>query len=608
MAVDATAERAQMALQEAQRLHGLGEQAMYTRRTRMLDWYLAWHGVVTYTHAAQRSQVSHDITRESIERILPKLLGTYMGFEYFKGGKFSEPATALSKSYLRKMFYQDEMERSNRDKLITGRGVRKWFYHVDKRAGNRRLSTREIMALLQLGVPENKIPKRIPREVTHYEGPMCKAVDVFALTPDPTVDDPRDQYFTFEEFTESPQDMKAKSEGPDPIYDPEAVTTCLEAKELAPGFVQRWRNEVAARKGIDLSISIAKDDPTSKHLIGGYYPFDIDGDGKDESVLIVCDPGFRYLFRLEEHPNDHQRPPYVYDDWMRLTGEFWPIGVAEVLEPVQTMVNTWGNLGIDNIVLAVHNVWLKHADAGIAGNQLKVIPNMMLRTYMMEGLKSLPTEDRTQNILVWLNFWLKRAQEESGITQFNALGTPELGQTKTALGIQTLKAAAEEFLAFAKRRMKERAMAEDAFFCLSLMQQYTDREIDFRLRGEDGLVQPFQVGPDDLLGDFEWDAVVEQQSPLSRELESRSFEEWIAESIKIGGSLNVPAVQVELGKRKGIPRPEQFMQMIPGPMGFPGMQAPGAGNPSTAGGPQPAGGTPPGPAAMMNAAPPGAGG
>ena len=118
----------------------------------------------------------------------------------------------------------------------------------------------------------------------------------------------------------------------------------------------------------------------------GYFPFDLDGDGRDEPVLIVCDPGFKVCFRLQQNPFYHGEAPYSYDDWLRVTGEFWPIGVIEILEPTQAMLNVWANLGIDNVVLTAFPLWLKHRSAMIPGNSLVLTPNRFVPTNMLNGL------------------------------------------------------------------------------------------------------------------------------------------------------------------------------------------------------------------------------
>ena len=571
--------RERMALEEAKRLYEIGESSCWARRDRMLDWGLAWHNVVTLQHPSQRSQVPHDVTREAVERILPKLLGTSMGFSYFKQGQYAEIPSKLSKHYLHKMRYRRTMLRTNRDKLIYGRGIRKWSWHVDKRERQRTLTDREIQAMLAMGMDATQIPRKTADTVTLYDGPRCHAVDPFCMTYDTAVDDPHTQSYTFEECRETPQSIRAKSDRG--LYREAAAKALLAQEKSSRASVQRWRDEAIARKGIDIGTTVTTNDPSAYYLLEGYFWFDLDGDGRDEHVLLVTDPEFKYPLRLEANPYDHAEAPYVYDDWMGLTGEFWPVGVVEVLEPIQGMANIWGNLGLDNISLAVFNVWLKHRDAQIPGNVLKAIPNQMIATSMTDGLQPLTTQDHTANILTHVTYWQKRAQEQSGITQFNALGTPELGQTKTALGIQTLKAAAEEFLAFAKETMKDESMSKDAEFFLSLLQQFMDRPLDLALRCEDSRAEPFHAEPDDLAVDFEWDVSIEQNTPLSRELESRSFEEWVADSLKIGTPLNVPLISLELGKRKGISRPERFMLQ---PQGAPGMgPGPGQGPPGAPG-------------------------
>lgn len=588
-----------MCLEEAKRLHARGEQAAFARRNRFLDWLLTWHGRVTLAHNVQRSQVHHDISREAVERILPKLLGSDVGVEYFKGGAYDDPATKLARFYYQKMGYFGLCERRARDKMIFGRGVMKWMYANDQRRRKRVLTAAEIGVFQRVGF--TNFPRTVTETVTLYDGPRAYNVDPFTMTYDTSVDDPRRCYFLFEEFRSTIQQMQAEAKAG--RYDADAVAEYeTDTPPTQPGFVDRWRNEAIARIGIDYGTAYSLSEPTGFALEEGYFPFDIDGNGRDESILLVCDPGFRVAFRCQENPFHHGEAPYSFDDWLRVTGEFWPVGIVEILEQTQAMLNVWTNLGIDNIILTVFPLWLKHRGAQIPGNSLVLTPNRLIPTNMLQGLQQLKQEDRTQQTQTWVQFYLKRAQELSGITQFNALGTPEVGQTKTALGITALKQAAEEFLGFARKRMIEEAMHRDGELFLSLAQQYIDQPKTVAILGEDQQIEPLIVQPDDLLGDFTWQAVVEQMAPLSREIESQNFESIVEKAQKLGLQQNLPEIVIELAKRRGVPNYGRFLAKT-GPGGMPSdptdfmqnlMARQAVGNqgspprqPSMAGGPQP---------------------
>jgi len=565
-----------MALREAERLFSQAEGQAWARRTRMLDWLMAWHGMVTMRHSTQRSQVGHDVTRESIERILPKLLGTDLTFKYFQRGRYQERTSKAADFFLRKRHYFINKLLQARDKCIYGRGYGKWRWCVESRDRARRLKPREIEAFASLGI--TKFPDRIRETVTSFRGPSFHAVDGFGITMDTTNDNPYRAAFIFEEFNATP--VQILQYGESGLWDKAVCKAYVESEQRPLGAVETWRQQVIARLGIDLGTPRTFGKPVGLSLYEGYFPFDMDGDLKDEPCLLVSDPDFQAAFRYEENPSDHGLAPYTFDDWMRITGEAHPTGVAELLEPTQTMVNIWSNLAIDNIVLSVFPIWLKHVDAGIPGNLLRLIPNNMILTQINDGLKPLRAEDHTAQIHSWLQFYLKRAQELSGITAFSALGTPELGQTKTALGIQTLKAAAEEYLAFAKRVMLEESMDMDAQFMLELMQQYIDRDLEISILGEDGAPQSMVITPEDLEGSFTWQASVEQRNPLNRSLEKQAFEEWVAKALKMGVPLNILKVAMEMARMtdtEALQHPEQFLQMPPG-MGMPGMGGPPGGD------------------------------
>lgn len=572
--------RKMMALREAQRMFSAGEQQCWARRDRMIEYLMAWHGQVTQTHNAQHSQVGHDVTRESIERILPKLLGTDLGFNYYRQGTFQEAPTRLGEHYLRGMHYFLEKLKQSRDKLIYGRGVGKWRYVLDRRIRSRKLRPREIEAFLAAGLDPAALKGRFEEPVTAWDGPRFHAADPFALTYDTSVDNPYNMGFLFEECLKTARLMRVEVD--QGRLDRAATLGYLSQTSKPLGSVARWRSMITTRIGIDLGTTTSPENQTHWTTYEGYFPFDLQGTLHDAPCIVECDPGFMYPLRVEESPFDHGLAPYSFEDWIRVTGEHWPVGVAEMLEPVQTMVNVWANLSIDNIILSIFAVWLKHAEAGIPQNTMRLIPNQIITTQIANGLEPLRPPDYTAQIHAWLNFYLKRAQEQSGITAFSALGTPELGQTKTALGIQTLKAAAEEFLAFAKRLSIEDGMDYDARFLLELMQQFVTTDQDIAIRGQDGQMRPFRVQPEDLAGDYTWRVVVEQKNPLSRTLDSQAFENWVAKSLKMGVPLNIPLVAARMAQMTDVAElahPEQyFMQAGPGGPGQPPMAGGPGGN------------------------------
>ncbi len=562
-----------MALQEAQRLFAQADSQCWARRNRMVDWLLAWHGQVVLRHSTQRNQIGHDVTRESIERILPKLLGTDMTFKYYKQGRYDEIVSKTADFYLKKRHYFINKLLQSRDKCIFGRGIGKWRHCVEGRTRNRALTPREIEAFTSIGLTD--FPQRVREDVVSFRGPSFHAVDPFAFTGDMSVDNPYRMAFTAEEFNMTPTAIWQYGE--QGVFDQQAARAYALSDQHPLGSVEKWRQQVIAMLGIDLGTPRTFGKPTGVSLYEMYLPFDMDGDLKDEPLLLVCDPDFGVALRYEENPFDHGMAPYTFDDWMRITGEAWPVGVAELLEPTQTMINIWSNLAIDNIVLAVFPIWLKHAESGIPGNLLRLIPNNLITTMVPDGLKPLRADDHTAQIHAWLSFYLKRAQELSGITAFSALGTPELGQTKTALGIQTLKASAEEYLAFAKRIMIEESMDRDAQFMLELMQQFVDRDLQIEILGEDGMPQTLNVTPEDLQGSFTWQASVEQRNPLNRQLERQAFEEWVAKSLKMGLPLNLFKISMEMARQSDVPalaHPENYL-MDPA-----ATTVPGAGDPN----------------------------
>lgn len=95
------------------------------------------------------------------------------------------------------------------------------------------------------------------------------------------------------------------------------------------------------------------------------------------------------LLKIEENPYYYQEKPYISCSWLDLRDQFYGMGLGKILERPQLELNDNHNQSLDSKTFSIFHIWLKDRQAGIKKKDLKIVPNAIINTDKMEGLREI---------------------------------------------------------------------------------------------------------------------------------------------------------------------------------------------------------------------------
>lgn len=104
-------------------------------------------------------------------------------------------------------------------------------------------------------------------------------------------------------------------------------------------------------------------------ILEAWCYFDVDGDGKKESAIIVL--ANNTIIRMEENPYWLGKFPYIFHQWEEIHGTILGMGIPQLAEKSQIALNDFLNQIMDNISHIINNMWVKDRLANINNAQLK---------------------------------------------------------------------------------------------------------------------------------------------------------------------------------------------------------------------------------------------
>lgn len=93
------------------------------------------------------------------------------------------------------------------------------------------------------------------------------------------------------------------------------------------------------------------------------------------------------------NPYSHGMIPFTKLPFVEMPGEFYGIGIAELLENMQVMLNTIKNQRIDNVTMLIHKMWIVDPLANINKADLVVKPFGIIYTQNPNGVRPVEFSD-----------------------------------------------------------------------------------------------------------------------------------------------------------------------------------------------------------------------
>lgn len=485
-----------------------------------LDWdkyYLAYCSILDDTNYQWRSKVFVPLTHISVETILPRIIGAlFPSDDFFEvnptlDGSQHVHAAETIKKLLKKQFRNDNLyiKYTNYIKQMTiyGTAIAKVYWKRTEREVKRNVKqykSRFNFAGFQIGRVENGY-KEVTSIERVFDQPTFEPIDIFDFYIDPMATSMEDRgdgmfHMTYKDM----EDVKLL--GKDKIYmnvdrldsSPDQIgnlsSTVIDAEASRKYDRQSWRGRQPLFRTKRKQVQILE--------FWGRY--DLDGDGVPEECVFTIGDG-RVLLRVAHHPYWHLRPPFIRSVFEPVPGEFYGIGIPEILQSIQDQLNTTVNQRIDNVSLVINRMWLIGAFANVDLTKLKSGPGIGIVADDINQVKPIQTPDVTRSAYEEASTLFDLGQQASGATRF-LVGQSTPANIRTARGQAMMTTQSMERFTTTIKYLEDSGIRPllEMFYQLDL--QMMDKEEVIRIIGPSGAT--FEtISPEDIQGNIDFEAV-----------------------------------------------------------------------------------------------------
>ena len=269
------------------------------------------------------------------------------------------------------------------------------------------------------------------------------------------------------------------------------------------------------------------------------------------------------IIQAERLVSDHNHHPVCVIEPLTMGYSFGAAGMSDYLGDFQDSMSWFMNSHMDNVRKSINDVliydpaMIQESDLKKPepGKRIRVKPAAIgrdVRTFVHQ----LSVNDVTRGHVADMQQYFEIGQRVSAVTD-NLLGLQDPGGRKTATEIRTSSASAASRLATLARVISAQGMTELTYqMSLNTQQNLTD-EFYVRIVGQDGLITPLAIGPDDLTGDFHY-PIHDGTLPLDKVALFdlwRQMLEGVLQDPELRSSYSVPKIfefAAELGGAKNI--------------------------------------------------------
>ena len=212
-----------------------------------------------------------------------------------------------------------------------------------------------------------------------------------------------------------------------------------------------------------------------------------------ERKLLICD---------EENPFWHGMKPYDKCCYICLPGEFYGVGIPEILAGLQDELNTARNQRIDYNSMALRRMWKLRRGCGLTARDLVWRQNGVLQVENMDDVMEINIQDIPATAFANESSIKQDMQDATGCHDI-LMGMSYANETATTTMTRDNNASLR-FKAIISGIVRD-LLVPIARKCASLDQQFLSEMRLLRLLGEDAQISPDRrsIGPYDLTGEMD---------------------------------------------------------------------------------------------------------
>lgn len=158
--------------------------------------------------------------------------------------------------------------------------------------------------------------------------------------------------------------------------------------------------------------------------------FDIDGDGRDEELIINYHRGAQFFMSIRYNHNDDLHRQWRVGVFFPVEHRWTGIGEGKMLDQFQREVTTQHRQRLDNATLANMKMVVIHRSSGYSTRE-PIFPGKMWEVDNMDFIKELSLSEIHESSFSNEQSTLIYSQQRSGVNELN-LGMPQIGTPGTA--------------------------------------------------------------------------------------------------------------------------------------------------------------------------------
>lgn len=228
----------------------------------------------------------------------------------------------------------------------------------------------------------------------------------------------------------------------------------------------------------------------------------------DKHVVII---NRAYLAKEGENPFWHKRKPYRKDVYIRVPGEFYGMGIVEVLGDLQDELNTERNMRIDYRAFALRRMFKVRRGANVDKKQLKWRQGGTVDVDDMDDIQEFKVEPSVGQSFNQENTIKQDMQDASG-AQDVVMG--QSGTAETATTTMTKDNNSSMRFKLTISSIEKRLLVGISRLMIQLNQQFVDDTKRLRVTGESG-DEWMDIAPEEIQGEFDLIAAGSSVEPLA---------------------------------------------------------------------------------------------
>lgn len=208
---------------------------------------------------------------------------------------------------------------------------------------------------------------------------------------------------------------------------------------------------------------------------------------RDRWVDIV--PGYNVVIRDVENPYFDGELPIVYCTDYPYPGDLYGLGEVEPVGRIQRAINAVLNQRLDNVQLALRNMWIVKKNAGVDMHTLYSAPGNVITTDDINAIKPFEVPDVTGSAFVQTMTYLTSAmQNGTGVTDYTVgVGDNKTVANDTATGTRLIQQEANAQFKLKIQMFNHLVIQEIANKWKNLRIQYTTEEQTLRIIGKEAV-------------------------------------------------------------------------------------------------------------------------